>query len=180
MSLMKYVVLTCVLLSASSAAAGEIRDRSLIGTWRPVAADAPYADWTVLVFSGDDRFAAIVGRHAKTARTEEVPDAGGALPLPVSGAALSRTATSGLVALEDLDAASGSWMLGEDGGEVVLAFDSRTAKEVPGTTLYVQMLLLDDQLHPYPGMAGRSPVAATTWHRVDEAVAGDSGDGPLQ
>ena len=72
---------------------------------------------------------------------------------------------------ESLDAASGSWALAEDGGEVVLAFDNRSTKPRPGTTRYLQMLLLGDELRPYPGMANRSPIAATSWHRVDDAFA---------
>jgi hypothetical protein len=82
-----------------------------------------------------------------------------------------------LVSGEELDVARGSWNLGEDGGEVVLAFDGPSGAQGPGTTRYLQMLLVGDELRPYPGMADRSPIARASWRRIDEVVVGSS-DGP--
>lgn len=131
MSLLKIATLAAV-LSTSPAFSEDARDHDVVGAWQPVTADTGYADWTVLVFNGEGRFAALVAHG-----------------------------------LETLDAAGGSWMLAEDRGELVLAFDNSQAEEAPGTTRYVQMLLLGSELRPYPGMAGRSPLAETAWRRVD-------------
>jgi hypothetical protein len=57
-------------------------------------------------------------------------------------------------------------MLSEDGGEVVLTFDYGR-REVPGAAVYLQMLLLGAELHPYPGMEERSPIAATSWQKAE-------------
>ncbi len=66
---------------------------------------------------------------------------------------------------------SGTWTLGEDGGEVVLELDQPSQGRTPGSSVFVQMLLLEDELHPYPGMEDRSPVAAIVWRRALEALA---------
>ena len=69
-----------------------------------------------------------------------------------------------------LHSASGTWTLQDNGGEVVLAFDEPPAKYLLGTSRYLQMLLLGDELHPYPGTSYRSPLAATSWRRVDAPI----------
>lgn len=126
MSLLKIAALAAV-LSASPALADDV-----VGAWHPMTGDTGHADWTVLVFNHEGRFAALVAHGS-----------GG------------------------LDTAGGSWTLGEDGGELVLAFDDPQAGEAPGTARYLQMLLLGGELHPYPGMASRSPLAETAWRRAD-------------
>lgn len=130
MSLLKFATLAAAILSAASAFADDVRDHDVVGAWQPVPAS--YADWTVLVFNGEGRFAALVAHGTGT-----------------------------------LDTAGGSWTLAEDGGELVLAFDNPATPDAPGTARYLQMLLLGSELRPYPGMAGRSPLAETVWRRVD-------------
>ena len=125
MSLLKIATLAAI-LSASPAFADNV-----VGAWQPMTGDSGHADWTVLVFNGEGRFAALVA--------------------PGPGR---------------LDTAGGSWTLGEDGGELVLTLDDPSAREAPGTARYLQMLLVGDELHPYPGMAGRSPLAETAWRRA--------------
>ena len=112
-----------------------------VGAWQPMAADARYSDRTVLMFSEEGRFAALVAHDSRP-----------------------------------LNAASGSWMLADDGGELVLAFDDGQTRRKPGTTRYLQMLLLGGELHPYPGTERRSPLAATSWHRVDDAFSSGAVD----
>lgn len=158
MSLMKYT-LAAVLLSASSVLAGETPEPDPAGAWRPVAAEALYASGTVLVINGAGRFAALVARRPTGLRHDDT------LPLPVA-AEPARPAAE-LVVPDELNAASGRWTIGEDGGEVVLVFDNPSAEEKPGSTLYLQMLLIDDELHPYPGTSNRSPIAGTIWRRAD-------------
>jgi hypothetical protein len=52
-------------------------------------------------------------------------------------------------------------MLGEDGGELELTLDPPTRASTSEERRFVQMLLLGDELHPYPGLEDRSPVAST-------------------
>jgi hypothetical protein len=70
-----------------------------------------------------------------------------------------------------LTVASGSWTLSEDGGELVLTLDPPTRAGTPGERRFVQMLFLGEELRPFPGMRGRSPVAATAWRRIEGALA---------
>lgn len=72
---------------------------------------------------------------------------------------------------DGLTVASGSWALSEDGGELVLTLDPPTRTGTPGERRFVQMLFLGEELRPYPGMRGRSPVAATAWRRMEGALA---------
>jgi hypothetical protein len=76
---------------------------------------------------------------------------------------------------DTLDTASGSWMLAEDEGELVLTLDTRSSQKAPAPTRYLQMLLLGDELTAYPGMEDRSPIAATPWRKVDDAFVEGSG-----
>jgi hypothetical protein len=134
MSLLKFAAVATALLSAASALADDARTQDVLGAWQPRSADVSYAPWTVLVFSEDGRFAALV------------TDGPG-----------------------KLDPVSGKWMLAQDQGELVLAFDNPSVRQAPGTTRYLQMLLLGDELAAYPGMEDRSPIAATPWRRVLDA-----------
>jgi hypothetical protein len=151
MSSLKYAALaaTAIALSAPTALAGEARGPA--GTWQPDAVETHFGDRTVLILGDNGRFAALVARKPEASVGEAV-DADG------------------------LDAASGTWILAEDGGEVVLTFDNSSARPAPGTTRFLQMLLLGDELRPYPAMEGRSPIAANSWRRIDDALASTSGE----
>ncbi len=144
MSLLERAALAtaAIALSVSTALAGDQQGAG--GTWLPVAAH--YSDHTVLILGDNGRFAALVASNRQAA------DGGTGDP-------------------DGLDAASGTWALAEDGGEVVLAFDNLSARPAPGATRFVQMLLLGDELHPYSGMEDRSPVALTVWRRGEDALA---------
>ena len=142
MSLSKFasLIAAAVVLSAATAHAGDHPRAG--GVWRPAVENADYSDRTVLILGSSGRFAALVERH------------------PASETALPEA--------DRLAAASGSWALYEDGGELGLTFDNPAAQAAPGTTLYLQMLLLGDELQPYPGLEGRSPIAATAWRRSED------------
>lgn len=141
------LAVAAIALSATCAHAGD--DLGAAGTWLPFRDDANYSDRTALVFGRDGRFAAFVAGDQDPQTS--LAESGG------------------------LYAASGSWKLYADGGELVLTFDSSAARSLPGMTLHLQMLLLGDALLPYPGMEGRSPIAATAWRRSEDTRSGWSG-----
>jgi len=146
MTLSKHISLAVAAIALSTAMAHAGDDRGAVGTWSPLVEDARYFDRTVLVLGKGGRFAAFVaGRPAPETHLSES---------------------------DSLYAAAGSWELHEDGGELVLTFDNTAAKSAPGTTLYLQMLLLGDDLQPYPGMEDRSPLAATAWRRSEDTPGG--------
>lgn len=139
----------------------ELHGESLVGAWKPAQADAP--GWALLVFDRSGRFSMLAVRAPQTASSrygEEFPSFPAAIADPehcgVSVAICSSTETL-----------NGSWMLGIHGGEVVLAFDG-WKPDHPSWTRYLQLLFVGDELRPYPGMRGRSPIASTTWLRIDK------------
>lgn len=148
MSLLKYMTLVAVSFATTMPVAA---DQRLIGVWHPITVEADHADWSVLVFSHDQRFSALTARDTNQLTSDDL------IAVAVSESS-SRTHAEWVSTV-----VSGVVTIGVDGGEVVLAVDG-----TPGRARYVQMLLLGNELHPYPGMVERSSIATKSWRRVDD------------
>lgn len=149
-----FVLLTSASLAAAQAVGadasdntrplGETSSRGVVGTWVPHPMEH-HSVRSAMIVGSDGRFAMIVAPRE------------------------NREKKTG--AVDGLNAVSGSWELADDGGELVLTLDNHLPRNVPGTTRYVQMLLLGDELRPYPGMEKRFPIAATSWLRANDERA---------
>lgn len=134
---------------------------TLVGAWKPAQADAP--GWALIVFDRGGRFSMLAARapHALTSRYgEKFPS------LPAAPADPEKCGMSAAIC-SSTETLYGSWTLGIDGGEVVLAFDGWEPTH-PSWTRYLQLLLVGDELRPYPGTRGRSPIASTSWLRIQK------------
>jgi hypothetical protein len=156
-----------LLLSTGSSAvtaegsAGQSHGEAVVGAWKPGQAEAP--GWALLVFDRAGRFSMLAARapHGTNSRYEQnFPS----FPTVIAEPERCGQHTTICSSTEIL---SGSWSLGIDGGEVVLSFDNWQPGH-PSWTRYLQLLLIGDALHPYPDMRGRSPVASTSWLRIDK------------
>ncbi|WP_152529677.1 hypothetical protein [Aliihoeflea sp. 2WW] len=108
----------------------ETTNPGAVGIWLPHPVEG-YSARSVMIIGSDGRFATFVAPREDGKRTK-----GGA---------------------DGLNAVSGSWDLADDGGEFVLILDNHLSRKMPGATRYLQMLLLGDELYPYPGMENRFP-----------------------
>ena len=115
-----------------------------VGIWLPHPV-GDYSARSVIIIGNDGRFAALVGLEEEGKGMEG--------------------------SVDGLNAVSGSWELADDGGELVLTLDNHLSRNVPGATRYLQMLLLGDELLPYPGTEQRFLIAATSWLRSKDEHA---------
>lgn len=132
-----------------------VASEALVGVWKPSASNAADTSWALLVFTLEGRFALFSVRPSapSSAILETLPD--------------EQRHAAASVSLPMMGTVSGTWLLAEDGGEVVLNFDTWSSTD-PAWKRRLQLLLIEAELRPYPGMRGRSPIAGTSWQKVTD------------
>ncbi len=136
-------------------------DAALVGAWKPQRADG--GDWAVLAIDGNGRFVMLAARGSRTAAARDGKDTSSG---KASLAAGEQHDAAAIILSQFMDAVSGLWALEGNGGEVVLSFDGWEMGD-PAWMRYLPLLLADEELRPYPGMRGRSPIASTSWRKVN-------------